>query len=313
MRRLMMTTALAGAVMLAACGGGDSEAQAAAGAGSDAAAETSTQTPLFTEATLADLRNAGGASLTDALDFMAEECGSAALGFEPGAISATDFNGDGRSDFLIDMTGFTCGGENRASGWCGSGGCSFDVFVSTGDDFHQDSFLGMDPEIVRVGDRPAVSAAGRDGPWTVAWDGEAMSPVEATGSTASGGGANDEEAVRAVVASIYDTYVAGFDSGATFPEGVETAELRAAIEAASDPEMGGLGFDYYCACQDYGDVSYEMSGVAVNGDRATVAVDFRSYGRLTQLELRLRKVGGRWQVDDVIDPDGSLRQMLSDY
>lgn len=122
---------------------------------------------------------------------------------------------------------------------------------------------------------------------------------------------NDEAAVHAVVASIYDTYVAGVGSGARFPENVETAELVAAVRAASDPEIGGLGFDYYCACQDYGDVSYEMSAVAIDGDRATVAVDFRSYGQLTQMELRLRKVGGRWQVDDVIDPNGSLRDSLA--
>lgn len=121
----------------------------------------------------------------------------------------------------------------------------------------------------------------------------------------------EEAAVQAVVASIYDTYVADVGSGARIPDGVETRGLRAAIAAASDPDMGGLGFDYYCACQDYGDVSYEMSGVAIDDDRATVAVDFRSFGQLTQMELRLLKEGGRWRVDDVIDPNGSLRAQLA--
>jgi hypothetical protein len=162
----------------------------------------------------------------------------------------------------------------------------------------------------------ALSACGEPAETTTSETGtEAAQAVSTeqpeTAAEAPSQSANDEDAVRAVVASIYDTYVAGFDSGAMIPEGVETAELRAIIDAASDPEMGGLGFDYYCACQDYGDVSYEMSGVALNGDRATVAVDFRSYGTLTQIELRLRKVGGRWQVDDVIDPNGSLREQLA--
>lgn len=306
MKAYLTTTAIATMLALSACGG-----TGEASAGADAATEASAQAPLFSTASLEDLRAAGGASLNETLGFLREECGSAAVGFEDGSIQTADFNGDGRPDFLLDMTGFTCGGENRASGWCGSGGCSFDIFVSTGNDFHQDSYLGMDPEIVQVGDRLAVSAAGRDGPWTVAWDGEAMNRIEDAAPQGADAAGGDEAAVRSVVASIYDTYVAGFESGAMIPEGVETAELRAIIDAASDPEMGGLGFDYYCACQDYGDVSYEMSGVALNGDRATVAVDFRSYGTLTQIELRLRKVGGRWQVDDVIDPNGSLRQQLA--
>ena len=119
-----------------------------------------------------------------------------------------------------------------------------------------------------------------------------------------------EAAIRRVVSSIYDTYVTEIGTGEAFPDGVETAELRRAVEAASDPETGGLGFDFYCSCQDYGDVSYDIAGVAVDGDEATTAVDFHSFGQLTQIELRLRKVGGRWQVDDVIDPNGSLRQSL---
>ena len=171
---------------------------------------------------------------------------------------------------------------------------------------------------VLLGGALALAACGGGEEASAAEDRAALASAEASRETPdtmaqadAADAASDEAAVRAVVASIYDVYVAGFDSGATIPEGVETEELRAIIEAASDPEIGGLGFDYYCACQDYGDVSYEMSGVAVNEDRATVAVDFRSYGRLTQIELRLRRVGGRWQVDDVIDPNGSLREQLA--
>lgn len=296
------------AVLLAA--GCQQSATSAADAGQDAAAAA---TPVFTVANLETLRQAQGATLREALDFAQEECGSAPMGFEEGAITTADLNADGRPDYMIDMSMMTCGGENRGSEWCGSGGCSFDIFVSTGDDFHQDSFLGMGPEIVRNGDGLAVSVTGRDGPWMTAWGGEQMDIVQrmdgapvATHEAAQG----EEAAVRAVVASIYDTYVAGFDSGERFPEGVETDGLRAAVQAAADPEIGSLGFDYYCACQDYGDVSYDITGVAVNGNTATVALDFRSYGRMTQMELRMLKVGGRWQVDDVVDSNGSLRAML---
>lgn len=304
-------TAAAAACLLTACGGGGESADAAA----DSAGSASADTAIFATASLADLQGAGGARLQESLGFLAEECGSAAVGFEDGALTTADLNGDGRPDYLMDMTGFTCGGVNQGNGWCGSGGCSFDVFVSTGDDFHLDSYLGMGPEIVRVGSGLGVAAAGRDGPWTVAWNGEQMASVEdradasAQPAAAAGG---DEAAVRAVVASIYDAYADGFDSGASIPDNVETAEFRAVIEAAIDPEMGGLGFDYYCACQDYGDVSYTIRDVSVRGASATARLDFVSFGRSQPVELRLRKVGGRWQVDDVIDIHGSVREQLGE-
>lgn len=302
MRNGLISMGVLAALTLAACGGSDAGAEAA----DDAATDATTDAPLFSDVGLAELRAAGGAQIEESLGYLSEECGSAPVGFEPGAIRSADFNGDGRPDFLVDMTGFTCGGENRGNGWCGSGGCSFDIYVSREEDFHLDAFLGMGLEIVRVGDRVGVSVMGRNGPWTVAWDGEAMSPVET--SPAEGG---EEAAVRAVVSSIYDAYVAGVDSGATIPDGVESDALQRAVTAASDPEMGGLGFDYYCGCQDYGDVSYDITEVVVNGDQATASVDFTSYGRLSHIDLILRKSGSRWQVDDVRDEHGSLRAGLA--
>lgn len=306
-RTLMICVFVSGALVVAACGGRQ-EAGAADEAGSPATAAA----PTFTEVSLADVRAAGGPSLQQTLDFAQEECGARPLGFEEGGLTSADLNADGRADYVIDMSFVTCGGENSAHGWCGSGGCSIDVAVSRGEDYLIESLLGMEPGIVRVADGLGVAAMGREGPWTLAWNGQRLAPVDAAGAPQSEAAASREEAaVRAVVASIYDTYVAGYESGAMIPEGVETADLRAIIDSAADPEIGGLGFDYYCACQDYGDVSYDMSAVSVSGDRARVAVDLRSFGSLTQIELRLRKVGGRWQVDDVIDPNGSLREQLA--
>ncbi len=310
MRNSGMMMGLSVVLALGACGNGEAD-PSQAGIGT---AEGTAGGAVFSVVTLAQFRQGMGATATQYLVDVEAECGGRPLDFEPGAITSADLNGDGRPDYLIDMSLMTCGGEPSGNGWCGSGGCSFDIYTSTEPSaYRQDAYLGMGPEIVRFGEGLAVAADGRSGRWTVAWNGTQMDIAETPafsqgeGAGASGG---DETAVRAVVASIYDIYVAGFEAGLPFPEGVETAELRRAVEAASDPEMGGLGFDYYCACQDYGDVSYDITGVAIDGIHATVALDFRSYGQMTQMELRLRKVGGRWQVDDVVDPNGSLRATL---
>jgi len=306
MKNYLISTALVGAMALTACGG---ESEATDAAASEAAASQA----VYSAISLDDLRQGLGAAAAAFLVDAESECGARPLGFESGAITSADLNGDGQADYLVDLSRMTCGGEPSGNGWCGSGGCSFDIYTSTGaSGYRQDAYLGMEPEIIRFGDGLGVGAIGRNGPWTVAWNGAQMdiATAPASGGEQAAAGDGDEAAVRAVVASIYDAYVADDESGQRVPDDVETAELQRAVEAASDPEMGGLGFDYYCACQDYGDVSYDITGVAVSGDQATVALDFRSFGQMTQMELRLRKVGRRWQVDDVIDPNGSLRDSL---
>src|SRR5690606_35931619 len=186
---------------------------------------------------------ATGGSLYDYLAGIEAECGGAPLGFEDGGIASADLNGDGRADYVLDMGRVTCGGENRAMGWCGSGGCAFDIFVSRGEiDYQMDSFTGGEPEIVRRGEGLAVASAGRDGPWAAFWNGSAMEVTHI--SDPAGGGSSvaapgdDEAAIRAVVSSIYDVYAAGWDSDVAFPENIETDSLMRAIDAASDPEMG---------------------------------------------------------------------------
>jgi hypothetical protein len=44
------------------------------------------------------------------------------------AIRRLDLDGDGRDDFILDDGRLTC--SKGAPGWCGSGGCSMEVFLS---------------------------------------------------------------------------------------------------------------------------------------------------------------------------------------
>lgn len=301
MRALCLTTAVLATISVVGC------------SRSEEATQTSGATPaevLFAPATLEQLRAAGGATLQASLDFAQEECGEAALGFEPGGVTSADLNGDGGADYLIDMTAVTCGGENQGGGWCGSLGCSFDTFVSTGNDFRQDSYIGSAPEIVRHGEGLGVGAEGREGPFVLAWNGSEMAVTQPASQTVSAG--DDASQIRAVVSRIYDNYLDGATPGQTVPPELETIEFHQAIEASIDPEIGALEADYYCGCQDYGEVRYEIAAVRVEGRTAIASVDFYNFGGPAQrIDLMMKKVGDRWQVDDVRDSHGSLRESLA--
>ena len=48
--------------------------------------------------------------------------------FESGFVTRRDVNGDGVPDYILDLGKFTCG--DNSSYFCGSGGCSVEVFAS---------------------------------------------------------------------------------------------------------------------------------------------------------------------------------------
>jgi len=301
MRTIWMTTAVLAAVVAGGCSRSDEATQ------SSDAPPTGT---LFAAATLEQLRAAGGATLQQSLDLAQQECGEAALGFEPGGVTSADLNGDGQADFLVDMTAVTCGGENQGGGWCGSLGCAFDIYVSTGTDFYQDSYIGSAPEIVRHGPGLGVGAQGRDGPFILSWNGTEMAVTPAVAQPMSAG--DDAAQIRTVVGRIYDAYLDSATPGQAAPTELETTEFRQAIEASIDPEIGALEADYYCGCQDYGDVRYEIAAVRIEGRSAVASVDFYNFGGPAQrIDLMMKKVDDRWQVDDVRDSLGSLRESLA--
>ena len=64
------------------------------------------------------------------LNEMAKECGAdpAASGK---ALTSIDLNGDGIPDWVLDAGELTC---EMPSFWCGTGGCTLNIFVSNGED-----------------------------------------------------------------------------------------------------------------------------------------------------------------------------------
>jgi hypothetical protein len=70
-----------------------------------------------------------------------------------------DFNADGQQDFVLDYAGFQC--TTAASLFCGSAGCSVEVFMSQPDGGHTRTGAGNFEEfaIVRVGDHDVIEFA----------------------------------------------------------------------------------------------------------------------------------------------------------
>lgn len=63
---------------------------------------------------------------------LAAQCKSEAgkLTILPGFETRADFNGDGRTDLLLDTRQLSCSSPTTASVFCGTGGCDFAVFIS---------------------------------------------------------------------------------------------------------------------------------------------------------------------------------------
>lgn len=292
------------AVAATACGpqAEATQGQPASGQAADAA--------VFAAASLEDLRGLPGSGAREGLACIEEECSGRPLGFRDGSITSADLNDDGRADYLVEMSGATCGGEPTGQDWCGSRGCAYDIYLSRPEGYVVESLLGGAGKIIQRDGGRAISFEGVEGPFTMAWDGSQLAHVDdgAASAPAASQASGDEAAVRSVVAQIYDPYTDNSNAG--MPHHLETPRLRQAIEASIDPEIGGLEGDYYCGCQDFGDVSYEIESVGVSGDGATATIRFTNFGETTSINLQFRKIDGRWLVDDVIDSHGRLRDQL---
>ena len=66
-----------------------------------------------------------------ALSYGPDECrrqGGGKVTFAPGTVRKIDLNGDGRDDYIISFAETECKG--RLSVFCGTGGCSLDIYVT---------------------------------------------------------------------------------------------------------------------------------------------------------------------------------------
>ena len=135
----------------------------------------------------------------------------------------------------------------------------------------------------------------------------------------SGAWARESERAYAFLRRIYAPYVAGTAESPTgrlaaslFDPGL--LQLIRRDEALAGGEVGALDHDPLCACQDY----TPLAGLAIDvrpprDGMTTAVVNFRNGDTRVRIALELVRVGGRWKIHDIAEPDiASLRRLLAD-
>ncbi|MCA0317971.1 MAG: hypothetical protein LCH88_07875 [Proteobacteria bacterium] len=120
---------------------------------------------------------------------LAAECRQMGGRFAPGPsyTQTADFNGDGVPDYLVDDNHNPCQGTQSI--YCGSGGCSIEVYISspTGHRRANLNFLGS-PAVIRRGETPpAIALSGRGGSLVVRWDGQRFARASAAAAQRNSG------------------------------------------------------------------------------------------------------------------------------
>ncbi|KUL93006.1 hypothetical protein DK26_24910 [Bosea sp. WAO] len=100
----------------------------------------------FVVLSLAAMMLAGGGALAQRAEVPAEvtavreelrqQCDGKAS-FKPRFQSVADLNGDGLPDYLLDYGAVVCGEGNKVNRFCGSGGCTLDIFMSGAGGYRQ--------------------------------------------------------------------------------------------------------------------------------------------------------------------------------
>lgn len=123
--------------------------------------------------------------------------------------------------------------------------------------------------------------------------------------------ARAETEIRDLVDRVWGQYAA--PAGVTEPmvfETVMTPALVTALETQEDPEAG-LGFDPFCACQDYDRSRHAIRTVAIKGGHAQVAMDFWTFATdpaPRRFTIQLAPTPAGWRIDDIVTPEGGLRR-----
>ncbi|MGE0045329.1 MAG: hypothetical protein AB7J28_12310 [Hyphomonadaceae bacterium] len=119
--RVIGLALIAAALLLSACGQAQAPADAAATTGADAAqAETQPDEAAGPPPEIVAARQS----------YASNGCAEATPVMGPNFERTADFNGDGRLDYIFDTNEFRCA-EFASPPFCGSGGCTVEVFLST--------------------------------------------------------------------------------------------------------------------------------------------------------------------------------------
>ncbi len=141
-------------------------------------------------------------------------------------------------------------------------------------------------------------------------------PIAATIIMAGAGGAVSAKpaakASQAVVRAAIDSHYARYRTLADQPS-LPSASLpySAELKQLLDRAGGNPDYDGFCQCQDYDEkrFTYSIRKLSLNGDRATadIRVSAMAGHRGKVRLLLLCSPDGIWQLDDMIDEEGSLK------
>lgn len=123
--------------------------------------------------------------------------------------------------------------------------------------------------------------------------------------------AQDAATVEGLVAHIYDGYRPGGDPEKTNGTLPFDASLKALVKQVEDTNSEGVGFDPYCACQDYEITKVMVKAVTVTAKDATVVARFNNFGDATQVVYKLVMTPTGWAIHEMILPEApSFRALL---
>ena len=84
------------------------------------------------------------------------------------------------------------------------------------------------------------------------------------------------------------------------------------ITETPEGEVGGLDFDPLYNAQDTGITNFQIGKPVVEGDRSTVLVSFRNFGKRTRIKFEMHNGKEGWRIKNVIYSDKSdLVKILS--
>ena len=123
--------------------------------------------------------------------------------------------------------------------------------------------------------------------------------------------AADAKTVEALVAKIYAGYRAGSDPEAAHKALPFDDSMEKILAKVEETNSEGVGFDPFCACQDYEITEVAVKAGAVDPTAATVTARFRNFGDWTTVIYKLVATPKGWRIHDLVLPEApSFRALM---
>lgn len=120
--------------------------------------------------------------------------------------------------------------------------------------------------------------------------------------------AADEADARSFVDEVFGAYSSdGVPGHLSDPAPVFAPDLAGRIATlnaeatATGSVPDGLGADPICDCQDWEELSYDITALTIDANRAEVELDLTNFGETVQRSITLAKTRSGWRIYDIDD------------